>query len=103
MSMSRRCLPALFALCLPLAALAVDRDHARSVEAGAQCVRAGQADSAERLHRCCKSTVPTQARQADWDRYTAVCEKAATGGQASPERDTAPAPERTSQVPKTPD
>ena len=99
MSIPRRCLPALFALCLPLAALAADRDHARSVEAGAQCVRAGQADSQERLHRCCKSTVPTQARQADWDRYTAVCEKAATGSGTTPVQDEA-IRERSIAVPK---
>ena len=70
----------LSALLLPLAlpAQAGDRDHQRSVEEGARCVAAGEARDAERLRRCCKSNVPTQARQADWDRYTEVCINAAT-------------------------
>ena len=35
--------------------------------------RDGDADT---LRKCCKNMVPTQARQADWDRYTEVCMKA---------------------------
>ena len=70
-------------LALP-AAHAADRDHARSVEAGATCVAAGEARDAERLRRCCKSNVPTQARQADWDRYTQVCLDAAGKSAAAP-------------------
>ena len=60
---------------LPLSstATAVDRDHQKSIEARASCAKQGRDGDAESLRKCYKNTVPTQARQADWDRYTQVC------------------------------
>ena len=66
---------------------AVDRDHQKSIEARGYCAQQGRDGDAETLRKCCKNTVPTQARQADWDRYTEVCMKArpaAQRGQAAP-------------------
>ena len=66
-------LSAAFGLILSMPAGAVDRDHQKSIEARALCAKQGRDGDAETLRKCCKNTVPTQARQADWDRYTQVC------------------------------
>ena len=57
-------------------AIGQDRDHQKSVEARGICAAQGRDGDAETLRKCCKNTVPTQGRQADWDRYTEVCMKA---------------------------
>lgn len=63
-------------LAMAAPASAVDRDHEKSVEARGFCAAQGRDGDAETLRKCCKNMVPTQARQADWDRYTEVCMKA---------------------------
>lgn len=50
-----------------------DRDAERSVAARAVCERLGLAGDREKLRACCGNNVPTQARQADLDKYTAIC------------------------------
>lgn len=68
---------------------AVDRDHQKSIEARGYCAQQGRDGDAETLRKCCKNMVPTQARQADWDKYTEVCMKAKPAakraGDASPQ------------------
>ena len=82
-------LSAAFGLILSMPAGAVDRDHQKSIEARALCAKQGRDGDAETLRKCCKNMVPTQARQADWDRYTEVCMKARPAakraGDASPQ------------------
>ena len=69
----------LLAVASSLPAVAQDRDHQKSIEARQSCAQQGRDGDAETLRKCCKNTVPTQARQADWDRYTNVCMKAKPG------------------------
>ena len=66
----------LLGLAVPGAVPAQDRDHQKSIEARGYCAQQGRDGDAETLRKCCKNMVPTQARQADWDRYTEVCMKA---------------------------
>ena len=64
------------------AAAGEDKDAVRSLEARKTCDKQGLAGDRKKLEACCRNNVPTQARQADWDRYTAICMKGEVAKQA---------------------
>lgn len=73
---------ALLAIAGTAAAAGEDKDAVRSLEARKTCDKLGHSGDRKKLEACCRNNVPTQARQADWDRYTAICMKGEVAKQA---------------------